>query len=395
MRDLLRSTTGFVLVSLSSIAMAGTECPVTWHVAASTGPTSRAECRLAFDRDRERVVLFGGAASGPSTLTNDTWEWDGVAWSERIVPARPKERAEHGLAYCDHLGVVALFGGYITVPCGFGNCPSQAGDLWTWDGTNWQFWTPPPNTPVPAARRAFAMAYDKGRERLVVFGGAGDSNAFGDTWEWDGVQWYQSAVAGPSPMYYISMAYDDIRERIVLYGGTLYPAGDVRETWELSGQGWLLRDDKGLLVPDDVQLVYDERRERVLMAASNGGSNGNYQTYQWSGDGWVLIGLQGPHWPNDTRRNAGISYDAARGEVVSFGSAHQDGPGHETWTLRNVECPADLDCSGAIDTTDLNILLSAFGCSGGGCTGDIDEDGDTDTTDLNIILSAFGSTCGG
>lgn len=57
-----------------------------------------------------------------------------------------------------------------------------------------------------------------------------------------------------------------------------------------------------------------------------------------------------------------------------------------------VDCAGDLDGDSDTDSTDLNLLLSAFGCSGGGCTGDLDGDGDTDSTDLNLLLSDFG--CG-
>jgi hypothetical protein len=56
-------------------------------------------------------------------------------------------------------------------------------------------------------------------------------------------------------------------------------------------------------------------------------------------------------------------------------------------------CPTDLDGSGTTDSADLNIVLSGFGCVGGGCTGDVDGDGDTDSADLNELLAAFGSVC--
>jgi len=56
-------------------------------------------------------------------------------------------------------------------------------------------------------------------------------------------------------------------------------------------------------------------------------------------------------------------------------------------------CPGDLDGNGSIDSTDLNLVLSTFGCTGGSCAGDADGDGDTDSVDLNIILSVFGSAC--
>lgn len=53
-------------------------------------------------------------------------------------------------------------------------------------------------------------------------------------------------------------------------------------------------------------------------------------------------------------------------------------------------CDGDADGDGDTDSTDLNIVLTAFGCSGGGCAGDLDGDSDTDSTDLNIVLTDFG-----
>jgi len=55
-------------------------------------------------------------------------------------------------------------------------------------------------------------------------------------------------------------------------------------------------------------------------------------------------------------------------------------------------CDGDLDGDNDVDSTDLNILLTDFGCTSS-CIGDIDGDGDTDSTDLNIMLSVFGEPC--
>ncbi len=55
-------------------------------------------------------------------------------------------------------------------------------------------------------------------------------------------------------------------------------------------------------------------------------------------------------------------------------------------------CPEDLDGNGAVNSADLNILLSDFGCIGA-CQGDINADGATDSADLNLLLAAFGSGC--
>ncbi|MBW7904460.1 MAG: S8 family serine peptidase [Phycisphaerae bacterium] len=51
--------------------------------------------------------------------------------------------------------------------------------------------------------------------------------------------------------------------------------------------------------------------------------------------------------------------------------------------------PGDLNGDGCVNQSDLGILLSDFGCAGGGCAGDADGDGDTDQADLGILLSNF------
>lgn len=65
--------------------------------------------------------------------------------------------------------------------------------------------------------------------------------------------------------------------------------------------------------------------------------------------------------------------------------------------LRNLTNPTspnpDLDGSGAVDSTDLNILLWSFGCSPPRtCEADVDGDGDVDSADLEIVLMLFGNS---
>jgi len=59
-------------------------------------------------------------------------------------------------------------------------------------------------------------------------------------------------------------------------------------------------------------------------------------------------------------------------------------------------CPGDANGDSVIDSTDLNIILTDFGCAippRVSCPGDLDADDDTDSTDLNIVLTAFGTSC--
>lgn len=61
---------------------------------------------------------------------------------------------------------------------------------------------------------------------------------------------------------------------------------------------------------------------------------------------------------------------------------------------RGGDCPGDLDGDGLVTSTDLNLILASFGCTGSvGCSGDADGDGDVDTADLNFLLATFGDDC--
>ncbi|MFN0137503.1 MAG: immunoglobulin domain-containing protein [Phycisphaerae bacterium] len=58
-------------------------------------------------------------------------------------------------------------------------------------------------------------------------------------------------------------------------------------------------------------------------------------------------------------------------------------------------CVGDIDGDGAIGLTDLAILLTNFGTTGGAtpAQGDLDDDTDVDLTDLATLLTPFGSVC--
>lgn len=56
-------------------------------------------------------------------------------------------------------------------------------------------------------------------------------------------------------------------------------------------------------------------------------------------------------------------------------------------------CSGDLDGDNDRDISDLAILLSQFGSTGGTFSADVDDDGDVDISDLAIVLSVFGIPC--
>jgi hypothetical protein len=151
----------------------------TWSLKSNAGPSPRSSARIAYDPVRNVTVLFGGADN--SGQKGDTWEWNGATstWTQ-ITPAgtTPSARASHGIAYDPSCGVV-IFGGY-------SNVTGYTNNTWSWDGAAW---TLRAGSAVPAARSNHGMAYDTGRNALVVFGGffsSGPTFYYADTWEWSG-----------------------------------------------------------------------------------------------------------------------------------------------------------------------------------------------------------------
>jgi len=279
---------------------------------------------MAYDPTSQRTVLFGGEnppdpmPSCSSTLSNETWEYDGATdtWTQLFPPVSPSARRGHHMVSDPATGKVLLFGGNLApgpgnlsddetwlwdgltktweqqfpannppareqgfavntgshVLMGFGGGGSYHSDLWQWDGQNWACIDPGNpgggSSTLPPTRTNYGMAYDSLRDRLVLFGGLSSATGMplDDTWEWDiscGV-WTQVAQgpgATPAPREGGRLSYDEARQRIVLYGGTNGVA-TFPNTWEWDGNSWLLRSPSNAPPPSsDFGFTYDSTRQ--------------------------------------------------------------------------------------------------------------------------------------
>src|SRR5262249_25521983 len=103
----------------------------------------------------------------------------------------------------DARGVTVVFGGYSNE-----NTFTYLGDTWEWDGIAWTQQA----TSGPSPRVGAAMAYDAARGVAVMFGGQDSGGTYlGDTWEWNGTTWTQRATTGPAGRRGAAMAYDAVR----------------------------------------------------------------------------------------------------------------------------------------------------------------------------------------
>lgn len=132
---------------------------------------------------------FGG------TQSRETWEWDGTRWYDLTPPdGGPTARNTPGVAYDADRERVVLFGG--TTPL-----TAPLGDLWTWDGARWEREEPPPGG--PGLRAGHSVAYDTARHRLLTFGGAQAATALQKTNE----LWEYGFVPGQRPQAVLRFAF--------------------------------------------------------------------------------------------------------------------------------------------------------------------------------------------
>ncbi len=200
----------------------------TWtSLSPATSPAARERSAAAFHRGSGKVVLFGG--QNGAFFSGETWLFDGSNWSMMGGPG-PSPRRAHVMAYDSARDVVVLFGG----DEGAGGV-GFVQDTWEWNGTAWTLKA----TTGPTPRVHAAMTYDAVRGNVVLFGGS--DNVVGltsDTWVWNGTVWTQLSVSGPSARDEAAMSFDAARGKVVMTGGFTL-AGRSSETWEFDGANWL------------------------------------------------------------------------------------------------------------------------------------------------------------
>jgi hypothetical protein len=132
---------------------------------------------MAYDNARNYTVLFAGFINGGRDL-GDTWEWDGAIWRQR-ANFGPATRREHAMVFDDNENRVVLFGGMTSTLVEGASNDRHLGDTWEWDGDRWL----QRQNMGPQNRNSHALAYDSGRKRIILFGGAIANTLLGDTWE--------------------------------------------------------------------------------------------------------------------------------------------------------------------------------------------------------------------
>jgi hypothetical protein len=186
-------------------------------------PALRQAYAATYDSTRDRVGVFGGLSFGNSR-NNDTYVLAGPSWVT-LPGAAPSPRYGSAIAHDPRTGVNVLFGG--------NEASGLARDTWELDMNGWS-----QNTSAggPPGQDNAAMAYDPGRQELVLVDNSGR------TWRYINRVWTELVTtASPDPARKApKLVYSPARKRLVLYGGvadTGTSSTILTDMWELDGDG--------------------------------------------------------------------------------------------------------------------------------------------------------------
>ncbi len=242
-------------------------------------PASRSGFALAYDTDREVVILHGGFAdiAGEAFGFVDTWEWDGEDWrcDQTVSGCDPSLYAcaeiagveQDYLSLCNQTRAHPAY--LATVPPDPGNDPMPLPDL-------------------PHVAGGGSMVYDPDAQRTLLFG---DASTF-DTaprdldarqWHWDGSAWTElpRQQEYPLPKGTPLMARHPPSNSVMAFGSR-DDSSVHDQTWVYDGQRWQLRCTGGCLRPTvtagtEASLAYDEGTGRVVYF----GGDGTPTTWEW------------------------------------------------------------------------------------------------------------------
>jgi hypothetical protein len=309
-----------LLVSASVLLAGPAGAQVTWTPRGPLVPIARVENAMVYDSVNQRMVNFGGYDIMFNRM-NDMWEYNGAArtWVNVTPAVSPPRRQGSAMAYDPNRQRILLFGGS-------DDAGTVLGDTWEWNAVA-KSWTQLSPSPAPSPRVGSRMVYDVANDRIILHGGWNSTTTqhFADTWAWNPTNrtWNQlSPTASPSARTYHGLVYNTSNNRVTIFGGVL---GGVylNDLWELQGNTWVNVTPGGAAPQGRAWsgVTYESANGRLLIHAGWSGSFSFQDTWAWNGSSWTQL-ANGPT-PRDSHQ---MVWDPNRGASVVFGGADADVP---------------------------------------------------------------------
>ena len=302
--------------------------------ASAAFPSARFDTRMVFDPSTRHTILFGGSTATDSFGSKlsyefgDTWDWNGIVWTQLFPLHVPTARYGQVMVYDSARQRIVMWGGRT------GNGKIDLNDTWVFKNGDWtQIDTPA----SPPGRVLAGGAYDPLRDRVVVFGGASISSdgktvtPFHDTWELDGTTWKQVLPDGPVVDKPI-MVWDSARANILMLA---VDAKIVTHQYNYDPSVPAWKENTSTRLPSCVN-------EAALADQSNSGTvfftggfcsgvSGVEDNEEWDGNQWNPITVK---VSVGRVYGQGMTFDAYRNETLLFGGNPVVGglPRNEMWS---------------------------------------------------------------
>lgn len=299
----------------------GAQGPV-WIKIASSSP-QHLRPAVGYDPALQRAALFGGHTDCMEyQATNQTWEWDGAAWT-KVTPTGqiPSARGAVGMAFDGAHGEAIIHGGWAQP--NFMQTGTYAYNL----GTHaWASRGGPPNLGW------YAIDYDSDAGLVRLFGGSDNRTFFREVRTWITSSWQNQNATGPVGRARHGWVFDQEHHVFVMFGGVPnWFAAHFADTWEYdpAANAWQQTAITGTH-PSDCDtpppMVYDPHRKLVVMYCyTNGGETWEYDAgaHAWSktADASTIGLISG----------ASLFYDMKLRSVLLVGGCKSGSPQDGTW----------------------------------------------------------------
>lgn len=296
----------------------------TTAVVATETPAARMGHAMVAIGDGELLVFGGRSYQGTAEVfLDDTWIYDTVDgnWRE-VVGSGPLARSQHAMAYDTQRDEVLLFGGYV-------GSSFTYGDTWILDLGS-EAWTRVQPATTPTARAGSVAVFDTVAAGYVMFAGAEEPPAaelpLAETWLFDPDlgDWRQAVTStvpilvseGHPTLFELAMVYDDPAERSMLL-----VAGESTWSFASDSEQWT-RVDSGHtqgLGADYMTAAAFDRAGRVTVAYGGAPVERTAATWRYDArdDLWSELAGTTP----GPLANHAMAYDATTDAVYLFGGA--------------------------------------------------------------------------
>lgn len=203
----------------------------TQHPSTTPDAANTAMASMAYDPHSRKTVLFGGQGSDGGDL-DTTWTWDGSTWTSAgsapnapTAGLAPAPRHGAAMAYDRNLNGWLLFGGMSSKPAPNFAPGALNNDTWLWDGTRWTRRDTGQGADAPPPGE-YRMVTDPTGAAILL---GVDRSKHWQQWVWDGTHWQRvnggtPQQATPPLSLLVSAVYDSSRQLPLIFGPPLLAA---------------------------------------------------------------------------------------------------------------------------------------------------------------------------